>query len=129
MSKSLHPRALDLRIWASKLERNLLDPEESHYIATLLRRVAGGESLDEVLGVKRDAHRPNQNAAHHYVEQIHGLMQPLYDGRPGMSVTEAIRTVANECSKSVATVKTAYYSEAGQAHLQAVEAALKDPLA
>lgn len=129
MSKSLHPRALDLRIWASKLERNLLAPEEAQYIAMLLRRVAEGGALDEVLGVKRGAHRPYQNAIHHYVEQIYGLMQPPWDGKPGLSVTEAISTVAKWCNKSIATVKTAYYSEAGKAHLQAVQAALRDPFA
>lgn len=129
MSKSHHPRALDLRIWAGKLERNLLDPKEAQYIATLLRRVAQGESFDEVLGVKREAHRPNENTTHYYVEQIHGLMQPSYDGKRGLSVTEAIRMTAEGSGKSIATVKSAFYSDDGCKHLQAVEAALKDPLA
>jgi hypothetical protein len=129
MSKGPHPRALDLQIWAGKLERNLLAPEEAQYIAMLLRRLAAGESLDEVLGAKREAHRPNQNATRHYVEQIHGLMQSSYDGKPGLSVTEAIRKMAEVSGKSVDTVRTAFYSEAGRVHLLAVKAALKDPLA
>jgi hypothetical protein len=129
MSKSPHPRALDLRIWAGKLERNLLDPEESRYIATLLRRVAGGESFDEVLGVKRVAHRPSRNTIQHYVEQVYGLSQPLYDGKPGMSVEAAIKEVAQRVKVDFETVKQAYYSKAGRTHLRSIKEALKNPLA
>lgn len=129
MSRSPHPRALDLRIWAGKLERNLLDHEEAQYIAMLLRRVADGESFDEVLGVKRKAHRPSRNTIQHYVEQVYGLSQPLYDGRPGMSVEAAIATVAEGVEVEFETVKQAYYSKAGRAHIQAVKEALKNPLA
>lgn len=128
MSKGPHPRALDLRIWAGKMERNLLDPDEAKCIAMLLRRVAQGESFDAALVVKREAHRPDQNTVHHYVEQIYFLMQPSYNGTPGMSVTEAIRETAAVCGRSVETVRTVFYSAKGRAHLQAVEAALKDPL-
>lgn len=129
MAKTPHPLALTLRIWAGKLERNLLTPSEGHSIATLLRRIAAGESLDEILGVIRPANRPLKDATHHYVEQVYGLMQPTYDGKPGMSTTNAIREVALACNVSIATVKTAYYSKAGRSHREEITKALKDPLA
>lgn len=127
MAKTLHPLALDLRVLASKLERNLLSLSEAHLIATLLRRIAAGESLDDVLGAKRAANRPHKDATHHYVEQVYGMMQPTFNGLPGMTVTEAIREVAKACNVSTATVKTGYYSKAGRSHLAEVIKALKDP--
>ena len=129
MAKSDHPLALTLRVWASKLERNLLDPTEVRTIAELLRRIAAGECLDEILGVKRKANRPHNDTTHHYVEQVYGLTQPTYDGKAGMSVTEAIRAVASARNVDFHSVKTAYYSRPGRAHLVHIKEALKDPLA
>ena len=129
MAKTHHPFTLTLRIWAGKLERNLLTPPEAQSIATLLRRIASGDSLDEILGVARAANRPNKKTTHHYVEQVYGLMQPTYNGKSGLSVTDAIREVASACNVSFSTVKTAFYSEAGQSDLAEFKKALKDPLA
>lgn len=129
MAKTPHPHALTLRIWAGKLERSLLSLSEAHLIATLLRRIAAGESLDDVLGAKRAANRPHKDATHHYVEQVYGMTQPTFNGLPGVTVTEAISEVAAACNVSTTTVKTAYYSKAGRSHLAEVIKALKDPLA
>lgn len=129
MAKSLHPRWLTLRVLASKLERGLLTPEEARATATLLRRIAAGDSIDDILGAKRAANRPHEDRTHHYVEQVYGLTQPTYDGKPGMTVTAAIDEVASTCNISISTVKTAYYSEAGRAYLEVIKDALRDRLA
>jgi hypothetical protein len=133
MTKGLHPRTLTLRVWASKIERNLLSPEESQTIAEVLRRVAGGEDFDAAIGVRRTANRPVTDRTEHYVEQVHGLMQPVFSPReqqllPGASVIDAIAEVANACHVSISTVKTAYYSAAGRQYLDELNARLKDPL-
>lgn len=129
MTKTSHPLSLTLRVWAGKLERKVLTPAETKQIATLLRRIAAGESLDEVLGVTRAANRPNKDATHHYVEQVYGTTLPTYDGKPCMTVSNAIKEVASACNVSIDTVRTAYYSKAGKLHRQEVIEALKDPLA
>lgn len=129
MAKTPHALALTLRVWAGKLERNLLTSSESHSIATLLRRIAAGESLDEILGRTRAANRPNRDTIHHYVEQVYGMTQPTYDGKPGISVTDAIHAVATACNVSPATVKAACYSEAGKSHREEIRKTQRDPLA
>jgi hypothetical protein len=128
VAKTTHPLALTLRVWAGKLERNLLTASEADSIATLLRRIAAGESLDEIFGVRRAANRPNKDATHHYVEQVYGMTLPTYDGKPGVTVTDAISQVALASNVSFATVKTAYYSKDGRSHREQIIEALKDPL-
>jgi hypothetical protein len=133
MTKGQHPRALTLRVWASKIERNLLTPEEAQTIAEVLRRVANGEGFDAVLGVRRMANRPATDKTKYYVEQVHGLMQPVFSPReqqllPGAPVIEAIVEVADACHVSISTVKTAYHSAAGRQYLDELNARLKDPL-
>ena len=131
MSKSLHPRALDLKILAGKIERNLLAPDEAKEIADIFRRVAAGENFDEILGVTRFANRPNEGRTDHYVEQVYGLTTPTYSWEnketvSGMTVTKAIEAVAQACNVSISTVKSAYYSEDGRQHLKKIKAALEN---
>lgn len=133
MSKSLHPRALDLKILAGKIERNLLTPDEAKEIANIFRRVAEGENFDEILGVSRLANRPNTDKTEHYVEQVYGLTIPTYSWKnkeafPGMNVTEAIKEVADACNVSISTVKSAYYSKDGRQHLTKIKAALNNQI-
>jgi len=129
MSKSLHPRALHLKILAGKIERNLLAPDEAKEIADIFRRVAIGENFDEILGITRSANRPDAGKTDHYVEQVYGLTTPTYSWKNkktvlGMTVTKAIEVVAQACNVSISTVKSAYYSKDGRQHLKKVKAAL-----
>lgn len=133
MTKSRHPLAMDLRIWATKIESNLLTEEDVKTIAELLRRVADGEDFDDVLGVKRTANRPRRDATKHYVEQVYGLTQPVFNWRDqkeveGMQVSRAIIEVARACNVSPDTVKTAFYSKEGREHLEHIKDRLKNPL-
>ena len=133
MSKSLHPRALELKILARKIEQNLLAPDEAKVIADIFRRVAAGEVFDEILGVARLASRPDAGKTDHYVEQVYGLTTPIYSWRnkekvPGMAVTKAIEVVAKACNVSISTVKTAYYSKSGRQHLKMIKATLENQL-
>jgi hypothetical protein len=133
MSKSLHPRALLLKIIAGKIERNLLTPSEAKEIADIFRRVAAGENFDEILRVARLANRPNTDKTEHYVEQVYGLTIPTYSWKnketvPGMNVTEAIKEVADACNVSIFTVKSAYYSKEGRQHLTKIKAVLDNQI-
>ena len=133
MSKSLHTRALDLRILARKIERNLLSPDEAKMIAAIFRRLAAGENFDEILGVTRFPNRPNEGRTDHYVEQVYGLTTPTYSWEnketvKGMAVTKAIEVVAQACNVSISTVKSAYYSEDGRQYLKKIKAALDNQI-
>ena len=128
MHKSPHPSWLLLRIWASKLERGLLTQNEISYIANFLRRIAKGESTEDILGVERKPNRPNNASTEHYVWQVHGLTERCWDGTPGLKIGEAIAKVAASCHVQSDTVKKAYYSQEGQSILAQIKAALQDPL-
>ncbi len=129
MTKARHPYFLRLRVLAGKLELGLLSPEEAGVLAQIIRGLAEGEPLDDVLGVKRYANRPIRNTTEHYVEQVFGLTQPTFDGEPGMKISEAMEIVARGSKVSVGTVKSAYYSEPGKQHLMRVKESHIDPIA
>jgi hypothetical protein len=128
MHKSHHPSWLLLRIWASKLERGLLTQNEISDITNFFRRIAQGESTDEILGIERQSNRPNNASTEHYVWQVHGLTECCWNGTPGLKIGEAIAKVAASCHVHSDTVKKAYYSREGKSILAQIKAALQNPL-
>lgn len=123
MRKSKHPNFLTLRVWASKIERDLLSPDEKRTIAEIFRRIAAGDDPTKVFG-KTPAHRPNKATTELYVAQIHALTEPTWDGKPGLGVDAAIRQVADSLFVTVGAVKSAYYSPRGKE----IRAQLRNPL-
>lgn len=129
MTKARHPYRLRLRVLAGKLELGLLSPEEASVLAGIIRGLAEGEVFDEIVGSKRPAERPSRDTTELYVEQVFGLTQPTFDGKPGMRVGEAIAAVADALNLSRDTVNTAYYSKPGREHLLRVKESHIDPIA
>lgn len=113
MSKSRHPQFLTLRVLASKIEHGLLTNDEAQCIASILRRIAEGESADDLFG-GRPTNRPKKHQTLYYVDQVFGLTQPSFNGHPGLKVGDAIHQVASNANVSPDTVKTALYSKAGR---------------
>ena len=113
MSKSRHPQFLTLRVLASKIEHGLLTNDEAQSIASILRRIAEGESADDLFG-GRPTNRPKKHQTLYYVDQVFGLTQPSFNGHPGLKVGDAIHQVASNANVSPDTVKTALYSKAGR---------------
>jgi len=129
MALDLHPNWLSLRVLARKLEQNTLTHEDVMSITSLLRGIALGQDVNEVLGVINPANRPNRSTTEYYVYQVFGLTQPTYNGSSGLKVTDAIKKVADSVNVSEGTVKAAYYSKEGREYLQKMIVQLKDPLA
>jgi hypothetical protein len=129
MALDLHPNWLSLRVLARKLEQNTLTQEDVMSITSLLRGIALGQDIKEVLGVINPANRPNKSTTEYYVYQVFGLTQPTYNGRSGLKVTDAIKKVADSVNVFEGTVKAAYYSKDGREYLQKMIDELKDPLA
>lgn len=113
MAKSMHPQYLTLRVLASKLELGLLTKEEVQLIASIFRRIAEGESAEDLFG-GRPLGRPKKYQTLYYVDQVFGLTQPSFNGTPGLKVAEAITRVATANHVSPDSVKTAYYSKLGR---------------
>jgi len=112
--------SLLLKIWAGKLERNLLTEAETKTIATLLRRVANGEDPSEVFCTKRPANRPLSDKTAEYVNSVYQKTSPFFNSKTGqvekgLRIGAAIKAVAEEFNVSEDTVHTAYYSKQGKA--------------
>jgi hypothetical protein len=112
--------SLLLKIWAGKLERNLLTEAETKTIATLLRRVANGEDPSEVFCTKRPANRPLSDKTAEYVNSVYQKTSPFFNSKTGQAekglrIGAAIKAVAEEFNVSEDTVHTAYYSKQGKA--------------
>jgi hypothetical protein len=111
--------SLLLKIWAGKLERNLLTEAETKTIATLLRRVANGEDPSEVFCTKRPANRPLSDKTAEYVNSVYQKTSPFFNSKTGqvekgLRIGAAIKAVAEEFNVSEDTVHTAYYSKQGK---------------
>jgi len=127
LSKSRHPQFLILRILASKIEYGLLTSDEAQVIASILRRIAEGESADDLFG-RRPTNRPKKHQTLYYVDQVFGLTQPSFNGHPGLKVGDAIHQVASRANVSPDTVREAIYSKEGRGFsksLQPLESIVK----
>lgn len=124
MAKSIHPQYLTLRVLASKLELGLLTKDETQIIASIFRRIAEGESAEDLFG-GRPSNRPKKHQTLYFVDQVLGLTQANFDGTPGLKVSEAINQVAAAANVSPDSVKTAYYSKLGRSFRESI---LKAPM-
>lgn len=128
MAKSSYPLKYQLRVLASKIERNLLDREEKKALALLFRRIAAGENFDEILGVKRSARRPKNDAIDHRVYEVEMMRLPKNQGGDGLNRKEAIEKVALFHSVAISTVESDLKSERGKAIRQMVKDSINLPI-
>jgi hypothetical protein len=123
MRKSLPPRIqMLLRVWAGKLQGNLLDAGEVASVATLLRKLANGETVEDVFGIWRPANRPLDPALEQRLHEMAVMRLPVELGGEGMSYAATIAEVAGRYGKSVETIKADYKSYRGKQVRAEVEA-------
>ena len=106
--KTPHPFTLKLNILASKIERNLLAPDEAAAVAKALRDLANGGSFEESLGVKRPSGRPSKNIDKQLAAEVTYLMLPENLGGKELGVIEASKEVAVRHNLSLDRARKAY---------------------
>jgi hypothetical protein len=127
------PIRLTLRAWAAKLEEGTLSPDDVSSLAELIRRLADGESIDHVFGIRRPAYRPVKPDRQPRMMEMAQLTLPEQWGGSGLGVSEALKIMAERYNVKPTTMKRQYYSEEGQkARLEAKKrgqmiAELRDP--
>ena len=115
MSKSLPPRIrMLMRVWATKLEQNLLDKAEVVSIATVLRRLAEGETVDDIFGIWRPASRPQDPALEQRLYEMAVMRLPVKLGGEGMSYRDTIAQTADRYGRSSDTIRRDYNSVRGR---------------
>lgn len=128
MAKSSYPLKYQLRVLASKIERDLLDHEEKKALALLFRRIAEGENFDEIFGVKRSANRPKGDAIEHRVYEVEMMRLPKNQGGDGLNKRDAIKEVAMLRSVAVSTIESDLKSERAKAIRQMVKDSMNIPI-
>jgi len=115
MTRPLPPATqLQLNVLASKLQLGLLDPNEIRALADFLRGIAGGKSLDELFGIKRQRGRPKSSVLEQQLFDMALMRLPVSLGGEGLSYKEMITTVARRYKKPSVTVTADYKSARGQ---------------
>ena len=120
MPKSPPKKYLPLHRLARKLELDLLNQEEKIYLSALLKRLSDGELLEDILGIRKIRHRPNQSKTEQYVQEVYNLTQDSFNAS-GKKVNEAISSVANAHNVAFNSVSVAYYSKKGRDILRAIK--------
>ena len=128
MAKSSYPLEYQLRVLASKIERDWLDHEEKIALALLFRRIAAGENFDEILEVKRSANRPKIDTIDHRIYEVEMMRLPKIQGGDGLNRTEAIEKVALLHSVAISTVESDLKSERGKAIRKMVKDSINLPI-
>jgi hypothetical protein len=100
-----------LRVLAGKLECDLLTDDETASLADFLRRLAAGETVDEIFGIWRPANRPPDPALEQRLYEMAYMRLPVPLGGEGLSYKETIAQTAGQHGKSPQTIIADYKSE------------------
>lgn len=123
MSKAPPPRIqLLLRVWAGKLKHGSLDPADTDSLVELLCRLAEGESVDEIFGIRRPAGRPPDPALEQRLYEMAMMRLPVELGGEGKSFPKTIAETAQRHHKSPETITKDYKSERGKEIRKTVKA-------
>ena len=112
MSNVPPPRIqLLLRVFAGKLELDLLDIDEKASISDLLRKLSDGKSVDDIFHVWRPASRPTDPLLEQRLYDMAITRLPVKLGGEGQSYKATISLIAERYNKSIETVKADFKSE------------------
>ncbi len=114
MSKTVSQRLqLTLKSYASKLEAGTLPPDETAKVVDLIRRLAKGESLDDIFQIWRPANRPLDPNKEERMWEMADLTLPKLLGGAGLGVDQALKLTAERYGRKVSTLRRQYYSSEG----------------
>lgn len=117
------------RVLAGKLEVGALSQAERAGLAKLLRGLAEGLTVNELLGIKNPAHRPKGMETEQRIFDVAVLQLPKKHGGGGLRKDAAIEEVAKIHNKSVETINDEYKSDRGKKIRAMVKENYYNPLA
>jgi hypothetical protein len=128
MKNSSHPLKVSLRLLAAKVERNLLTEEEVVGLAKVLRLLADGQSIDQIFGIKKPAHRPKKPDVNQRLFDLELLRIPTKHGGEGLNLEDAVAEISRLHEVSESTVWDNYKSPLGKAIRAEVKKICINPL-
>jgi hypothetical protein len=117
-----------LRVLAGKLLAGAMTQGEKMGLAKLLRMLGDGLSVEEILGVKKPAHRPQGRGLEQRVFDVARLQLPKKHGGEGLGRNAAITEVAGLFNKEFDSVLDEYKSDRGKKIRAIVKADHYNPL-
>lgn len=129
MKKQISPARMTLRVIAGKIEMGTLGEAERKGLATLLRALGDGKTVDELFGIKTPAHRAKGTALEQRIFDVEVLRLPIAHGGENMSKNDAIAKVALLNHVEIGTIEDDFKSARGKAIRQQVKATYFNPLA
>jgi hypothetical protein len=129
MKKSAPTYRYQFRVLAGKLEKSSLSQAERAGLSKLLRGLAEGYSVNEILGIEPPAHRPKGMDLEQRIFDVAVLQLPKKHGGSGLKKDAAIEEVAKIHNKSVDTIGDDYKSDRGKKIRAMVKANYYNPLA
>lgn len=118
-----------LRVLAGKLENDTLSQEEKNGLVKLLRSLAEGFSVGEVLELKQPAHRPQGMQLEQRIFDVAVLMLPEIHGGGGKTKAEAVAEIAKLHNKTETTIIEEYKSDRGKKIRELVKSNYYNPFA
>jgi hypothetical protein len=115
MSKAL-PQAIRLTLnsLAGKLDAGVLAPDDKDELVRFIRKIAAGQSVDEIFSIWRPANRPKDPACEQRMRELADLTLPVLLGGEGKPVDEAVAIIAGRYNRKPSTIKRQYHSPEGQ---------------
>ena len=129
MTKAAPTYRYQLRVLAGKLEKDALTQAERAGLAKLLRGLAEGNSVNEILGIDPPAHRTKSMDLEQRIFDVAVLQLPKKHGGGGLKKDLAIEEVAKAYNKTVQTIVDDYKSDRGKKVRAIVKANYYNPLA
>jgi hypothetical protein len=129
MKNQISPARLALRVIAGKVEMGTLAEAERRGLATLLRALGDGKTVDEFFDIKTPAHRAKGTALEQRIFDVEVLRLPIAHGGENMSKNDAIAKVALLNHVEIGTIEDDFKSARGKAIRQQVKATYFNPLA
>lgn len=117
-----------IRILAGRLEQGTLTRVEAQALATLLRLLADGQSIEEIFNIKRSAHRPPNYKLQQRLYDLEVMKQPVKHGGMGLKLDDAIRKISEIHHISEETIKSDYKSDVGKSIRAEVKRTVFNPL-
>jgi hypothetical protein len=114
VKKQVQPIRMSLRVLAGKLESGTIDDSERRGLASLLRALGDGKTLDQIFEIKRIPQRPKGNALEQRIFNVEVLRLPIALGGENLSKKDAIAEVAKIHNVEIGTIEDDHKSLRGK---------------
>ena len=128
MKSNYSPMRFPIRILAGKLEQGTLTQDEVKGLATVLRLLADGDTIEEIFNIQRPAHRPPNYRIQQRLYDLEIMKQPVKHGGQGMKHAEAVKKISELYNIAEETITSNCKSSIGKKIRAEIKRTVFNPL-